>query len=60
HSRRALSIFRKKLPQHHWSVAAALDPDVFGTHWWQHREWAKMTFLEWLKTLWWDGVDRWR
>ncbi len=60
HSRRALSIFRKKLPQFHWSMAAAYDPDMFGMRWWQHREWAKITFLEWLKTLWWNGVDRWR
>jgi DUF218 domain-containing protein len=60
HSRRALSIFRKRLPQYHWSVAAAYDPDMFGTRWWQHREWAKLTFMEWLKTVWWNGVDRWR
>jgi uncharacterized SAM-binding protein YcdF (DUF218 family) len=60
HSRRALSIFRKKLPQYHWSVAAARDPDMFGVRWWQHREWTKTAFYEWLKTLWWNGIDRWR
>jgi hypothetical protein len=60
HSGRALSIFRKKLPQYHWSMAAAYDPDVFGMRWWRHREWAKTTFLEWLKTVWWNGIDRWR
>ncbi|HSM88183.1 MAG TPA: YdcF family protein [Candidatus Limnocylindrales bacterium] len=60
HTGRALSIFRKKLPQYSWSVAAAHDSRLFGTRWWQHREWAKKTFEEWLKVLWWNGVDRWR
>jgi len=32
---------------------------------WQHvggrrREWAKVTFNEWLKVVWWNAVDRWR
>jgi uncharacterized SAM-binding protein YcdF (DUF218 family) len=60
HSARALSIFRKRLPQYQWSVAAAQDGRIFGTHWWQRREWAKTTFQEWLKVIWWNAVDRWR
>jgi DUF218 domain len=60
HTARALSIFTKRLPQYHWSVAAAHDDRLFGVRWWQHREWAKTTFLEWLKVFWWNGVDRWR
>jgi hypothetical protein len=28
--------------------------------WWRRREWAKITFNEWLKVVWWNGVDRWR
>lgn len=60
HTARALSIFTNRLPQYHWSAAAAEDSRIFGTHWWQHREWAKTTFQEWLKVIWWNAVDRWR
>jgi len=60
HTLRARSVFIHRLPQYHWSVAAAHDPRVFDTHWWQQREWAKTTFLEWLKVVWWNAIDRWR
>lgn len=60
HSARALSVFKHRLPQYEWSVAAAKDADMFGVKWWQHREWAKTTLLEWLKVTWWNVVDRWR
>ena len=60
HTARALSIFAHRLPQYHWSVAASHDERLFGTRWWQHREWAKITFQEWLKVAWWNVVDRWR
>jgi uncharacterized SAM-binding protein YcdF (DUF218 family) len=60
HTARAFSIFRKRLPQYRWSVAATQDDRIFGTHWWRHREWAKTTFQEWLKVIWWNAVDRWR
>ncbi len=60
HTARARSVLRNRLPQYHWSVAAAYDPRLFGTKWWQHREWAKTTFQEWLKLIWWNVVDRWR
>ena len=60
HTRRALSIFRKRLPQYQVSIAAANDPTHFGTAWWANREWAKVTFDEWLKLSWWNLVDRWR
>jgi len=60
HTARARSIFAKRLPQYHWSAAAAHDPRLFGARWWQHREWAKTTFQEWLKVAWWNAVDRWR
>lgn len=59
HTRRALSVFQKFLPEYPVSVAAA--PDVrFGTRWWQHREWAKMTLEEWEKLIFWDSVERWQ
>jgi uncharacterized SAM-binding protein YcdF (DUF218 family) len=60
HTRRALSIFRKRLPQYQVSIAAARDPTRFGTAWWTSREWAKVTFDEWIKLIWWNCVDRWR
>ncbi|HET9836749.1 MAG TPA: YdcF family protein [Candidatus Angelobacter sp.] len=60
HTARARSVLASRLPQYHWSVAAAHDDRLFGMSWWQHREWAKTTFQEWLKVIWWNAVDRWR
>ena len=60
HTRRALLIFRHRLPQYQFSVAAARAPASFGEAWWTNREWAKATLDEWLKMLWWEAVDRWR
>ena len=60
HSRRALTIFRHRLPQYQWSMAAAHNPAAFGDAWWTHREWAKTTFDEWTKVIWWEAVDRWK
>jgi hypothetical protein len=60
HTRRALSIFRRELPQYQFSVAAAKDREQFGTRWWSHRQWAKTFFDEFLRMIWWKGVDQWR
>jgi len=60
HTRRAGMIFRHRLPQYQFSVAAAHDLRGFGDAWWTNREWAKTTFEEWTKLLWWEAVDRWR
>jgi hypothetical protein len=60
HTRRAISIFKQRLPQYQWSVAAARDDTVFNQKWWQRREWAKTAFFEWTKLAWWETVDRWR
>jgi len=60
HTRRALSTFKHELPSHEFSVAAATDPTQFGGQWWKHRQWAKVNLDEWLKLVWWHGVDRWR
>ena len=60
HTRRALMIFRHRLPQYQFNAAAARNPAQFGEAWWTNREWAKVTFDEWLKILWWQAVDRWR
>lgn len=59
HSRRTLSIFRRMLPGIACGIIAVPESYVFGTHWWQHREWAKCTFQEWTRLLWWLVVDRW-
>ena len=60
HTRRALLIFRHRLPHYQFSIAAARGPESFGDAWWKNREAAKVTFDEWLKMLWWEAVDRWR
>ena len=60
HTRRALSIFRHELPDKSFSVAAARQPIEFGTHWWTHRQWAKTFAGEWVRTLWWNLIDRWK
>ena len=60
HTRRARMIFRRRLPQYQFSVAAAYDSNQFGMAWWSHREWAKVTLDEWMKLVWWEAVDRWR
>jgi uncharacterized SAM-binding protein YcdF (DUF218 family) len=60
HTRRALSIFQKRLPQYEWSVAAASAPYHAANQWWRHRRWAKGALDEWEKYLWWEFVDRWR
>ncbi|HSY13075.1 MAG TPA: YdcF family protein [Verrucomicrobiae bacterium] len=60
HTRRALSIFRGRLPQYQWSVAASSWPASAAEQWWKHRWWAKTVIDEWEKYLWWELVDRWR
>ena len=59
HSRRALSIFQKKAPNHTYSVAAAADPNEFGAQWWRHRQWAKVNVDEWTRLIWWELIERW-
>jgi len=60
HTRRALSTFRHELSGFEVSVAAAYDTNQFSGEWWKHRQWAKLNFDEWLRLVWWEGVDRWR
>lgn len=60
HTRRALSIFRHEIRGKYFSVAAARDDSQFGVRWWIHRQWAKICLDEWLRVIWWDGVERWR
>jgi len=60
HTRRALSIARKRLPAYSWSVAAA-DSGLMSTpRWWTQRVLLKSVFLEWQKLLWWECVERFR
>ena len=60
HTRRALSVFRHKIPGVRFSVAAAYDPSQFGPRWWTHRQWAKTFFEEWVRVLWWELIDQWK
>jgi hypothetical protein len=60
HTRRALSVFRREIPGHEYSVAAARDETQFGVQWWTHRQWAKIFVNEWMRLIWWKVVDQWR
>jgi hypothetical protein len=60
HTRRALNVFRRELPQFSYSVAAARSEEAFGSKWWTHRQWAKIFVDEWLRLLWWKMIDQWR
>jgi hypothetical protein len=59
HTRRALAIFRHRLPQYEWSVAAARRLGL-STDWWHRRAWAKTWLGETERFVWWKVVDRWR
>lgn len=60
HTRRSLSIFRHEMRGKSLAVAASYDDTQFGTRWWTHRQWAKTCLDEWLRLLWWDGIERWK
>ena len=60
HTRRALSVFRREIPEHEYSVAAAGDEEQFGIRWWKHRQLAKTCVNEWMRLIWWRVVDQWR
>ena len=60
HTHRALSIFRHELREKTFSVSGSHDSKQFGVRWWTRREWAKTCAEEWVKTLWWNCVERWR
>ena len=59
-TRRVLDVFRTRLPQYHWSIAAASSPYHFAEAYWKHRGWAKTVLQEWEDYLWWKLVDQWR
>jgi hypothetical protein len=59
HTRRALDVFRRELPQFQYSIAAAHSEEGFGSKWWTHRQWAKTFVDEWLRLIWWKVIDRW-
>jgi hypothetical protein len=60
HTRRALSVLRREVPEQEYSVAAARNPEHFGARWWTDRQWAKTFVDEWLRLIWWKLVDQWR
>ena len=59
HTRRALEVFRREVPQYDYSVAASRETTQFGTRWWTHRQWGKTFVDEWLRLIWWNVVDQW-
>jgi uncharacterized SAM-binding protein YcdF (DUF218 family) len=60
HTRRALSIFQRRLPQYEWSTAAAYDTRDFRQDYWNNRQWLKTTLLEWQRLIYWELVERWK
>jgi hypothetical protein len=60
HTRRALEVFRREVPEYRYSTAGARNGQAFGAEWWLHREWAKTFVDEWLRLLWWKAVDQWQ
>lgn len=59
HTRRALSIFRHEIRGKSFTMAAAYNDTQFGSRWWQHRQWAKTCLDEWLRVIWWNGIEKW-
>lgn len=59
HTLRALEVFRREIPGHAYSVAAARNDEAFGSRWWTHRQWAKTFVDEWLRLIWWTAIDQW-
>jgi len=60
HTRRALAIFRQRLQQYKWSVAATEDSAAYVIDWWRRRAWAKTRLAKTERFFWWEAVDRWR
>ena len=57
-TRRALEIFRARLPQYQWSVAASSAPFHYADQDWKLRSWAKTVLNDWEQFLWWKVVDQ--
>ena len=66
HTRRALAIFQKRLPQYEWHVAASEGPLVdqsregVANDWWNDRGELMTILEEFEKWIWWNLVDQWR
>jgi len=56
---RTPAVLEEAIDQKPWSVAACRDDSGFKQNWWQRREWTKTAFMEWIKLVWWEAVDRW-
>ena len=59
HTRRALSVFRRILPEKEFGICGAPDPAQFGMCWWRRRAWAKQALNEATRLVWWSLIDRW-
>lgn len=56
-TRRALEIYRARLPQYRWSIAASSAPYHDADQYWKHRSWAKTVLNAWEQYLWWKLVE---
>lgn len=59
HTRRALSVFRRLLPEKEFGISGAPDPVQFGMRWWRRRAWTKRALNEAIRLVWWSLIDRW-
>jgi len=60
HTRRALSVFQRRVPQYEWSITASHDETEFRQDYWNHREWIKTTLMEWQSLAFWELMERWK
>ena len=56
-TRRALEIYRARLPQYRWSIAASSAPYHDADQYWKHRSWAKTVLNGWEQYLYWKLID---
>lgn len=56
-TRRALEIYRARLPQYRWSIAASSAPYHDADQYWKYRSWAKSVLNAWEQYLWWKLVE---
>lgn len=59
HTRRARSTLAHEMKGYEIFIAGSQDQQQFGASWWQHRQWAKINWDEWIRLVWWEIFDRW-
>jgi uncharacterized SAM-binding protein YcdF (DUF218 family) len=60
HTRRALSVFSRVLPEKRFRIRGVADLSQFAPCWWRRRAWAKRALAESSRLAWWLLFRRWR